>query len=163
MLIAGAALLAVSAYQYLTRPDRGDLAPTFELAAIDGQSISLEEFRGRPVLLHFWASWCGPCRQEFPSLHRMYQAFEDRGLVIMAISEDGEEGASAVKAFLDLHPVSFPVLLDREGRVADSFRSWGVPESIMIDRNGVIAWRGAGARDWDSPRARDMIRKLIGR
>jgi peroxiredoxin len=162
-LVAGAAILAVSAYQYLTRPGRGDLVPAFNLPAVDGQTISSEQFQGAPLLVHFWASWCGPCRQEFASLSRLYRDFKDDGFLIIAISEDGKEGDEAVRSFLKLHPVSFPVLLDRQGRVADAFRSWGVPESILVDRQGVIAWRGAGARDWDSHQARDMVRELVNR
>ena len=163
-LIAGAAILAVSAYQYLTRPDRGDLVPAFRLPAIDGQTVSIEQFQGAPLLVHFWASWCSPCRQEFASLNRLHRDFKDKGFVIIAVSEDeGEGGDGAVRSFLEFHPVSFLVLMDRHGRVADAFRSWGVPESILVDREGRIAWRGAGARDWDSRQARDMISELVNR
>ena len=74
--IAGIAILAMSALQYLTRPGRGDVAPLFSLSALDGKSISIEDFRGKPVLLHFWATWCGSCIKEMPSLSRLDKDFK---------------------------------------------------------------------------------------
>jgi peroxiredoxin len=159
--IAGAALIAVSAYQYLTRPSAGDLAPGFKLPTIDGTQVSSTEFSGRPMLIHFWATWCGPCRVEFPSLARLHKRFSDTDFAIIAISEDGDGAPSAVRAFLSVNPVGFPVLIDEVGAMADEYMAWGVPESLLIDRSGKIVWRGSGAIDWDAPQAVTAVKALV--
>lgn len=158
-LIAGIAIAAMSAFQVLTRPSRGDPAPAFALTALDGRAIALEQFRGRPLLLHFWATWCGVCRAEFPALVRLARDLGPEGLAVLAISEDREEGA--VRAFLRGSEGGLDVALDRGGEVADAYRSWGVPESILIAGDGIIAWRRSGAVDWDDHDVRAKIRSLV--
>ena len=160
VLITGIAIAAVSVFQYLTRLGEGDLAPGFELISIDSRSVSLSGYKGRPVLLHFWASWCGPCRQEFPALSRLQRDFAKDGLAVLAVSEDKE--IAAVRAFVDFARPDFTVLLDDEGRVADAYQSWAVPETMLIDGRGTIVWRHAGPVDWDSRKARERVRELTG-
>jgi peroxiredoxin len=161
LTIAGIAIVAVSAFQYLTRPSTGDPAPLFSLPSAEGGDVALEGFRGRPTIVHFWASFCAPCREEFPPLGRLQRDFEDRGLVILAISEDGPPHQAARKAFLASMKPLFPVLFDDKGGVADAYESWSVPETFLIDRAGTIVWRHAGEIDWDAPKVRDMIEQLL--
>lgn len=159
--IAGIAIVAVSAYQYLARPDRGDAAPAFTLPSIDGKPMSLGDLRGRPVLLHFWASWCGVCRQEFPSIERLHREVGGLGLTVVAVSEDDKKDEASLRSFLKSVPATFPVLLDADGEVADAYQSWGVPDTILIDGNGIIAWRRSGSIDWDSDDVRAKIRTNV--
>ncbi len=157
-LIAGIALAAMSAYQYWTRPGSGDVAPGFSLPTLEGETVALAAYAGRPVLLHFWASWCGPCVHEFPSLIRLQRDYGD--LAVLAIAEDGSDSSGVARFAQRLRP-PFPLLIDRDQAVADLYQSYGVPESILIDRQGRIAWRGSGAVDWQSPEALQHIDALI--
>lgn len=162
ILIAGIAVIAMSAFRYLGRPGAGDLAPSFTLSSLDARQVSLDDFRGRPVIVHFFATWCGWCRRGFPSLARLHGAMKGDDLVILAISEDGEGGGEAVRSFLKYMPVEFPVLLDGEGDVADAYMSFGVPDTFAIDRAGIIRWRRQGFVDWDDPGVRAVVHGLMG-
>lgn len=159
ILVAGIAIAAMSAFQYLTRPSRGDPAPAFALTAFDGRSVALDEYRGKALLLHFWATWCGVCRAEFPAIDRLVREMGPEGLEVLAISEDREEGV--VRAFLKGAAGEITVALDHGGKVADAYQSWGVPESVLIGPDGVIAWRRSGAVDWDNHDVRANIRALM--
>ena len=114
----------------------GNLAPDFELQDLDGQSISLSDLQGQPVLLNFWASWCGPCVQEMPYLQQIYEEWSGIGLVLLAI--DVGESPSKVKGFLQSRGFSFPVLLDTKEVVARRYNIRGIPTTFFIDRDGII-------------------------
>ena len=161
ILTAGIAIMAMSAYQYLTRPSQGDPAPAFALPAMDGSTFALGDFKGRPLLVHFWASWCGVCVQEFPAILRLANDMGSEGLAIVAIAEDGEQGDPAVRAFFRGETLPFPVLFDRDGATADAWQSFGVPESFLIGTDGLIAWRHAGPVDWDGHDVRARIRAAM--
>ena len=159
VIIAGIAILAMSAFQYLMRPGAGDVAPPFALDSMEGERVELASFKGKPVLLHFFASWCGPCRAEFPQLSAVQDEFEEEGLTVLGISEDEEMGP--IKAFVGFMKPSFPVLLDMDGKAADSYMSYAVPETIFVDREGMIRWRHAGPIEWKGPAARMRVKELI--
>ena len=97
-------------------PQIGKLAPDFQLPDLDGQSVSLSDLRGKPVLLNFWATWCGPCRNEMPYIQAVYDEWSVRGLVVLAV--DIDESPSQVQEFMESNRLSFPVLLDADGMVA---------------------------------------------
>lgn len=162
VLIAGIALVAVSAFQFLMRPGKGDPAPLFALPSLAGQEVALDGFRGRPVLLLFWASWCGTCREELPLVERLQQAMGDAGLTVLAVSVDDERGLPGVRALADALKLTFPILLDVQGTVADAYQSYAVPDAILIDGSGQIAWRKAGPVDWDAQRTREKLLSLMG-
>ncbi len=116
----------------------GNLAPDFQLRNLDGQAVSLRQFRGRPVLLNFWASWCGPCREEMPLIQ---QIFEDRvlagkGLVVLGI--DLGEDSATVANFMKNNGFSFPVLLDTKRNVAEEYNIRAIPTTFFVDKNGII-------------------------
>ena len=161
LAIAGIAIIAVSAFHYFTRPGAGDAAPAFELLSADGKSVNLEGYRGSPVLLHFWASWCGPCQWELPRLAQAVPSLASEGLAVLAVSEDDEQNQGAMLAAVREAQLPFPVLLDGNGRVADAYESWSVPETFFIDREGVIRWRHAGPVDWTAATAREKLQKLM--
>jgi len=160
IIAAGIAVMAMSALQYLTRPRAGDQALPFELISIDSKPVSLEGFKGRPVIVHFWASWCGACRAEFPSLAQLQPEFAKEGLVVLAISEDEQPRDAA--GFAAPFKSGLTVLFDPEGEVADSYQSFAVPETFFIDKDGKIAWRRAGPIDWGSPDVSARVKGLIG-
>ncbi len=116
----------------------GNLAPDFQLRNLDGQAVSLRQFRGRPVLLNFWATWCPPCRAEMPLLQQVYEnkALSDKGLVILGV--DLGENAATVDAFMKSNGLSFMVLLDAEQIVAQHYNVGAIPTTFFIDKDGII-------------------------
>jgi len=160
IIAAGVALLAMPALQYLNRPGAGDEAPHFEIASAGGETVRLEDFSGSPVILHFWASWCGSCLSELPALARLSEEYAERGLALLAVSldESFESAASTVQR----HAPGLPLFLDQDGNAADAYHSFGVPDNIFIDRQGKIVWRRSGHMDWDSEELRARIERLIG-
>lgn len=125
-------------------------APGFALRDVQGQPVELKQFRGRPVLLNFWATWCAPCREEMPEFEEVYRQHKDQGLVVLAVSLDGEAGAKQVPAYLRegsprIGAFTFPVALDMKQEVARSYRLTGIPASFFLDRSGVIRVLHPGA------------------
>jgi thiol-disulfide isomerase/thioredoxin len=135
------------------RPSSSDVsgaaAPDFALVDLDGQMVALSEFRGRVVLLNFWATWCPPCEAEMPDLDALHQRYgEQHGLVVIGVNQ--KEAADVVLPFVQTRRLSFPILLDLDGQVAlRRFAVRGLPMSFIIDREGVIrdAWPGRIARE----------------
>ena len=121
----------------------GKLAPDFKLQNLNGQSISLSDFRGKPVLLNFWTARCPPCQVEMPYLQQVYEEWSDRGLVVLAI-HIGKSIAEA-KRFLQAHNLSLPVLLDTKGNTAQKYNITGIPTTLFIDKDGTIQVKIIGA------------------
>jgi peroxiredoxin len=113
------------------------VAPPWKLMDVEGKPVTLAQFKGKVVILDFWATWCPPCRKEMPDLDVLYQQFKSEGLVILAISD---EEAAIVKAFIaQQQKVSYPVLLDPGRRVNGLFRVEGIPKTFVYDRSGKLA------------------------
>ena len=127
-------------------------APALRFTARDGTPKTLADFRGRPVLVNFWATWCGPCREEMPSLDRLQAKLGSR-LKILAISED-RRGADIVDRFLArMNLASLAIYLDPVNDALEAFNLRGLPTSILLDRDGRMVWRVEGAVDWTSAAA----------
>ncbi len=109
-------------------------APDFTLKSKDGSNLRLQDFRGEVVMLNFWASWCGPCRQEFPLMDEIYKKYQKMGFTILAVNVD--EDSRDANGFLDAVPVSFPILYDPESKISELYQVDAMPTTIMIDRNG---------------------------
>lgn len=109
-------------------------APDFTLKSNGDGNVRLEDLRGQVVMLNFWASWCGPCRQEMPLMDEIYKKYEKFGFTVLAVNVD-EDSADADR-FLDVVPVSFPILYDNESRVSELYSVDAMPTTIMIDRDG---------------------------
>ena len=117
----------------------GKLAPDFTLLTLDGAEVSLSQFSGQPVLINFWASWCLPCREAMPELVRSYESHKVDGLMILSVNLTYSDTLPDVKAFASEFNITFPVLLDADGMVAERlYQIPGVPTSIFINRDGTI-------------------------
>ncbi|HEX5646237.1 MAG TPA: TlpA disulfide reductase family protein [Nitrospira sp.] len=138
----------------------GDEAPNFRLRDLDGNLMSLSQFRGKVVLLNFWATWCGPCRVEMPAMEQLYRSFPRREFQILAVSTDSQ-GVAVTRPFQQKIGLTFPILHDTDMEVGVTYGARSLPMTLMVDRQGVVRQKIFGARDWDSPEARELIRMLI--
>jgi len=127
-------------------PVAGAPAPDFTLKTLDGGEVSLAQFRGQPVLINFWASWCPPCRLEMPDLVRVYEAHKAEGFVILGINLTFQDSLPDIQAFVQEFGMTFPVLLDEKGEVTQRlYRLQGLPLSVFVNRDGDIARIQIGA------------------
>ncbi len=143
-----------------SQAQNGPAAPNFTLQGLDGRMVSLSDFKGKVVLLNIWATWCGPCVSETPSIDKLHKMFEDEDFALLAVSID-EGGKKAVEPFMKSKKLSFPVLLDPEGRVARLYGTTGVPESFIIRKDGTVDNKIEGAIDWTSPKVIEYFQSLI--
>lgn len=135
-------------------------APDFALPDLAGDMRELASYRGRYVLLNFWATWCPPCVEEMPSMQTLHQQFSERGFTVVAASSDAA-GASAVQPFVDKLGVTFPVLLDQGEEVAQRYGAQNLPVSFLINPEGQVIAAAQGARDWSSEQAIEVMDELI--
>jgi len=139
---------------------RGTTAPGFDLPRVGGgPELSLDQLRGKLVLLNFWATWCKPCEDEMPAMERLYRAFAGRDFELVAISVD--EDTAAVISFVKRLGLTFPVLLDSTQQVAAVYQTYRFPESLLIGRDGVVLERYVGPKEWDAEAYLDRIRRLL--
>lgn len=137
------------------------VAPGFSLPSLSRGELSLSDYQGKVVLLNFWATWCMPCRQEMPSMERLWQQYRDKGLVILAVSTD-EGSPSRVKSFVKRLKLSFPILLDPDSKVSDLYQVSGLPVSYLIDKQGRLVAEVTGSEDWMSEKSITGIESLLG-
>ena len=134
-------------------------APDFTLKDINGKNITLSSFRGKVVLLNFWATWCPPCRAEMPALNRLYRETKQRGLEIIAVSTD--RSLDHVKDFTAKNKVDFIMLFDENRTAAKQYRVFSMPTTFLIDRNGMVVEKFYGEYDWTEPETKGRIEKLL--
>jgi peroxiredoxin len=161
-LLAAALLTTGNAFAAQPKIDVGDAAPDFDLPVFgsDSRHMSLASQRGKVVLLDFWASWCGPCRQSFPLYEKLRAEMPARDFTLLAINLD--EMVDGPQAFLEEHPVHYVSLADPAGEVARAFGLIGMPSSFVIDRDGVVRGRHTGFKPQDVDELRKEIQRLIG-
>ncbi len=143
----------------LKAPNEAVAAPEFSLSDLGGKKVQLKAFRGRLVFLNFFATWCGPCREEMPGMERLFRTHQERGLVVVAVNM--EESAKTVRPFVEKLKLSFPIALDADGTVARDYGVRALPVSFLIGRDGKIVWRAIGGRDWESAEARTLFARLV--
>lgn len=138
----------------------GDRAPNFRLFDLDGNAVTLSDYRGSVVFLNFWATWCGPCRVEMPAMEALYRTFGRQGFEILAISTD-PQGVAVTRPFRNQLGLTFPILHDSDYQVGLAYGARTLPMTFLVDRNGVIIHRIFGARDWESAEAKELIRAAL--
>lgn len=126
------------------RVEVGRPAPAYRTVSLAGDSVSLQDYHGKVVLLNIWATWCHPCRDEIPELRAIYGRYRDRGLELVGVSVDAEGAEDTIREFMKEFEMNFPVWLDPGERVATRFLTIGVPTTFLIDRQGVLRWRKTG-------------------
>jgi peroxiredoxin len=139
-----------------------DIASTdFSLSSLDGAKVSLSSYRGRTVVLSFWATWCGPCQVEMPAMQKLYESLRDRGFEILAV--DVMEDKATVEKFRRSHGYTFPMLLDADGAVAGLYGAQALPTNYVIDSRGLLRGRvvGVGGPGWTSPEMRALFDHLL--
>jgi len=140
--------------------DVGRPASDFKFPGLDGKIVNLSDYRGKVVLVNIWATWCRPCVDEMPSMQKLYEEFKDDDFEILAVSID-KPGAEVVTPFMQKYRLTFPVLLDPQGAIKESYGAIGIPESFIIDRQGLLVKKVIGAADWASPEVFRYVRNLL--
>lgn len=137
----------------------GDKAPGFELADDTGQGVNLSDFRGKYVLLNFWATWCPPCVEEMPSLSALHERLKDQGLVVLGVSVD--ESEAEYKRFLDRARLSFPTVRDPERSVSSRYGTVKYPETYLINPEGIVIRKYINWQDWNRPEIVNYLNSLL--
>ena len=134
-------------------------APAFTLASRAGRNVSLAQYKGQVVMINFWASWCGPCRQEMPLLESIYRKYNKMGFTMLGVNV--EPDSNAANDWLKATPVSFPILYDRDSKVSKLYDVGGMPSTVIIDRSGKVRVLHRGYKPGDENEYLDSIRTLI--
>lgn len=138
-------------------------APAFSLQNMDEEIVSLDQFKGRVVMLNFWATWCPPCRKEMPSLERLYQQMkaDEVSFSLLAINQwESPDHVFAYVGQLSVDP-TFPILFDRKSEVAESYKVVGLPTTLLIDKQGLVRYKAVGGREFDHPEVVKIIHRLM--
>lgn len=136
-----------------------ETAPDFTLKTLEGPNLRLEEYRGQVVLVNFWASWCGPCRQEMPILDRLHQRYEDTGFAVLGVNVEGEE--KPAREIVDKTKVTFPVLIDEGQLVSELYDLEAMPSTVVIDRDGLVRYVHRGYKPGDEAKYVEVVKQLI--
>jgi len=138
----------------------GTAVPELRLPALAGGETALASYRGRVVLLNFWATWCPPCVAELPSLERLHRALGPEGLVVLTVATDEDE--TELRQFVAQHALTLPILKDPGGRLAASqYHTTGYPETFLLDREGRLVEHTVGPAEWDEPQRIARFRTLL--
>jgi len=134
-------------------------APDFTLPARDGSDVRLSTLKGQVVMINFWATWCGPCRQEMPLLEQLHAKYEPLGFTLLGVNV--EPDSATATAWLEGMPVTFPILFDTKNVVAEQFGVMGMPSSVFVDREGRVRHVHRGYKPGDEAQYADTIRALV--
>lgn len=134
-------------------------APATNLRDLDGEPYNLEEHKGAWVFVHFWASWCGPCRKEMPAIQNMANILQPEGLKLALINTAEDE--DTVFSFLSAHAPNLRPLMDRDGQITEKWQPRGLPATYLVDPNGQVRFQALGGRNWDTPAYLIFLRHLM--
>ncbi len=165
----GLAIVLAGLFSFPAAADAGDAepldpipdkpaAPGFELKGPDGETYSLADMKGQPVIVNFWATWCPPCRAEMPAMQRAWEELKDQGVMLVAVNVG--ESEAEIAAFAERMEVSFPLPMDTNMTVAQSWPMKGLPTTFIVDPEGHLVYRAQGEREWDDPALLELVRGL---
>lgn len=135
-------------------------APNFVLENLDGKKVEIKKLKGKVVFINFWATWCGPCKEEMPSIEALHQQFKEKDFIFLTISVD-YAGLSPVKEFIKKHPYTFPVLLDPKCKILDLYQGIRIPATFIIDKKGILIGKVFGPKNWKSPEVISLLDQLL--
>lgn len=153
------ALFAASSNTSLSKLKTKILAPNFHLVDMDGKKIQLKDYKGKPLIINFWATWCPPCREELPSMNKGWKKVKDLGIEMLAINVGEDE--DTIFNFTADYPIDFTVLLDLSGNIISEWPVNGLPTTFVIDKEGYIVYRAIGGRDWSSDIMLNKVKALL--
>ena len=161
--LGAAALLLAATFAVAGEPElkrwRGKSTLELAAASVDGAKVDLRDYRGRVVIVNFWATWCEPCREEMPSLVRLREKFAGKPVTVLAVNY-GESREKVVK-FLEHETVSLPIVLDAQKDVARDWDVGGLPMTFVVDAKGRVRYSVFGARDWSDARSQRVVERLL--
>ena len=134
-------------------------APKFQLASMAGKPVSLDQYKGQVVMINFWASWCGPCREEMPILEKLHAKYKPMGFTMIGVNVE-PDSAEAAK-WLKATPVTFPILFDTKSEVSKLYSVQSMPSTVIIDRKGNLRWLHRGYKAGDENEYLNQIRALV--
>jgi len=137
----------------------GAAAPGFQLHSAASSDLSLNDLKGQVVLINFWASWCGPCRQEMPVLEQLYKKYKSAGFTLLGVNVEPKSGDA--EGFLKSTPVSFPILFDPDSKVSKLYEVSGMPSTVILDRTGKVRYIHHGYKPGEESEYLDQIRALV--
>ncbi len=142
-------------------PAVGDTTPNFQLSDLGGRTLQLSDYRGKVVVLNFWATWCAPCVQEMPSLNRLTETYAPKGVVVLAVSVDDDE--QALRQFAAKHELKMTILRDPDRKISRSYQTFQYPETYILDRQGRLVQKVIGGEDWSSPQVAAFFEQIVSR
>lgn len=135
---------------------KGKMAPDFDLATINGEHTKLSNYRGKKVILNFWASWCPPCKAEMPNIEEFYKKNKDKNVIVLAVNLTTEDkNRNNMQKFIKDLGLTFPVLLDEQGNVGNLYQAFTIPTSYIIDTKGIVQQKFVG------PMSKETIKRLV--
>ena len=149
---------AAHAEQNMTAIPGKIMAPDFVLQDTEGNTHRLSDYRGKPVIINFWTTWCPPCREELPSMNRAWHLLEKEGIAMLALNMGEDE--DTIFIFSADYPTDFPILMDQSGEVIEQWPVKGLPTTYVIAPDGTFAYRAIGSREWDDKVLLDAVRAL---
>ena len=142
----------------LSKLDSPVPAPAFNLPDMDGEKHTLNSYKGKPVIINFWATWCPPCRAELPAMNRGWAKIKDEGIAMIAVNVG--ENEDTIFEFMGDHPIDFTVLLDESSETTNKWPIKGLPTTFILDKEGNLVYRAVGGREWDSDELLNVAREL---
>ena len=133
-------------------------APTLTVSDIDGEPLKKSEYQGKWFFVHFWASWCGPCRREVPAIQKMWAIMQHENMALAFINTAEDE--DTIFSFLSVHAPELRALMDKDGLVTEQWKPRGLPATYLVDPDGIVRYQALGGREWHTPNYLNFLRKL---
>ena len=158
IFLLSSTVFAASGIHTLTKVPGNPDAPEFNLEDQDGNFLKMSDYKGKVVIVNFWATWCPPCRKEMPSMQRAWEILQKEDIMMLAINvgEDGDQ----IFSFTAEYPVEFPLIMDSDSSVVNQWKVRGLPTTYIVNPAGQIVYQAIGDREWDSEEIMNQIRKL---